>query len=163
MPGGADCREGRTGGFRGSELGFRFWGWFLLIDYMGLFPGYARSMPRFSALASAVLQQVYDLTDLIPSLESGFCVGQAVGVQLDALGDSVSVPRVSGWDDETYRSILLRKLRRNQWNGLNDSSFDYVDDGESFCENGNLTITAVTSLPVLAGEVLPVPMGVRAI
>ena len=134
-----------------------------MIDYMGLFPGYTRSMPKFSALALAVLQQVYDLTDLIPSLESGFCVGQAVGVQLDALGDSVSVPRVSGWDDETYRNILLRKLRRNQWDGLNDSSFDYVDDEESFCENGNLTSTAVTSLPVSAGEVLPVPMGVRAI
>ena len=57
----------------------------------------------------------------------------------------------------------MRKLRRNQWDGLNDSSFDYVDDGESFCENGNLTITAVTSLPVAAGEVLPVPMGVRAV
>jgi len=134
-----------------------------LIDYMGLFPGYTRSMPRFSALASAVLQQVDDLLTLVPSVESGFCVGQAVGVQLDAVGASVSVQRASGWDDETYRSILLRKLRRNQWDGLNDSSFDYVDDGESFCENGNLTITAVTSLPVSAGEVLPVPMGVRAI
>lgn len=134
-----------------------------MIDYMGLFPGYTRSMPKFSALASAVLQQVDDLLTLVPSVESGLCVGQAVGVQLDAVGASVSVRRASGWDDETYRSILLRKLRRNQWDGLNDSSFDYVDDGESFCENGNLTITAVTSLPVAAGEVLPVPMGVRAV
>ena len=134
-----------------------------LIDYMGLFPGYTRSMPRFSALASAVLQQVDDLLTLVPSVESGFCVGQAVGVQLDAVGASVSVQRASGWDDETYRNILLRKLRRNQWDGLNDSSFDYVDDGESFCENGNMTVSAATVLPAAAGEVLPVPMGVRAV
>ena len=100
---------------------------------------------------------------LVPSLKSGFCVGQAVGLQLDALGDSVFVARGSGWDDETYRRILLRKLRRNQWNGLNESSFEYVDEGETFCENGNGTITAATVEAVAANEVLPVPIGIRAV
>ncbi len=131
------------------------------MEYMTLFPGYIRDKPRFAALASAVLQQVYELMALVPSLESGFSVGQAVGVQLDALGDSVSVRRGSGWDDETYRSILLRKLRRNQWNGLNESAFDYVEEGESFCENGDGTITAVTMEAVDAGEVMPVPIGFK--
>ena len=133
------------------------------IDYMALFPGYTRDQPRFAGLASAVLQQVYDLTALVPSLESGFSVGQAVGVQLDAIGASVSVLRQSGWDDETYRCVLLRKLRRNQWNGMNESAFDYVDEGETFCENGNGTITAVTVEHAAAGEVLPVPIGIRTI
>ena len=130
---------------------------------MALFSGYIRDKPRFSALASAVLQQVYDLIALVPSLESGFCIGQAVGVQLDALGDSVFVARRNGWDDETYRRILLRKLRRNQWDGLNESSFEYVDEGETFCENGNGTITAATVEAVAANEVLPVPIGIRSI
>ena len=133
------------------------------IDYMALFPGYTRDKPRFVALASAVLQQVYDLIALVPSLESGFSVGQAVGDQLDALGASLSVPRRNDWDDETYRSILLRKLRRNQWNGLNDSAFDCVDEGESFCDNGNGTVTAVTVEAVAASEVMPVPIGFRAV
>ena len=133
------------------------------IDYIALFSGYIRDKPRFSALASAVLQQVYDLMALVPELESGFCIGQAVGVQLDALGDSVSVARGSGWDDETYRRILLRKLRRNQWNGLNDSSFEYVDEGESFSDNCNGTVTAVTVEAISANEVLPVPIGIRSI
>ena len=133
------------------------------IDYMALFPGYTRDQPRFAGLASAVLQQVYDLTALVPSLESGFSVGAAVGVQLDALGASVSVLRQSGWDDETYRRVLLRKLRRNQWNGLNDSAFEYVDEGETFTDNCNGTVTATTVEAVPAGEVMPVPMGVRAI
>ena len=130
---------------------------------MTLFPGYTRDKPRFSALASAVLQQVYDLLVFVPEMESGFSVGQAVGVQLDALGDSVSIARGNGWDDETYRRIMLRKLRRNQWNGLNESSFAYVEEGETFCENGDGTVTAATVEPVSADEVLPIPIGVGSI
>ncbi len=133
------------------------------MDYMTLFPGYTRDKPRFAALAAAVLQQVYDLIALIPELESGFSVAHAVGAQLDALGVSLSIPRQSGWNDETYRSILLRKLRRNQWNGLNDSAFEYVDEGETFTDNCNGTVTAVTVEAVPAKEVMPVPIGIRTI
>ncbi len=133
------------------------------MDYMTLFPGYTRDKPRFTALAAAVLQQVYDLIALVPELESGFSVAHAVGAQLDALGVSLSIPRQSGWNDETYRSILLRKLRRNQWDGLNSSAFEYIDVGETFTDNCNGTVTAVTVEAVLANEVMPIPMGVRAI
>ena len=133
------------------------------MDYMTLFPGYTRDKPRFAALAAAVLQQVNDLIALIPELDSGFSVAHAVGAQLDALGVSLSFPRQSGWSDETYRSILQRKLRRNQWNGLNDSAFEYVDEGETFTDNCNGTVTAVTVEAVPAGEVMPVPMGFKAV
>ena len=133
------------------------------MDYMTLFPGYTRDKPRFAALAAAVLQQVYDLIALVPEMESGFSVAQAVGEQLDALGVSLSIPRQSGWNDETYRSILLRKLRRNQWNGLNDSAFEYIDAGETFIDNCNGTVTATTVEAVPAGEVMPVPMGFKAV
>ena len=133
------------------------------MDYMTLFPGYIRDKPRFAALTAAVLQQVYDLIALVPELESGFSVAHAVGAQLDALGVSLSIPRQSGWNDEIYRSILLRKLRRNKWNGLNSCAFEYVDEGETFTDNCNGTVTATTVEAVPAKEVMPVPMGVRAI
>ncbi len=133
------------------------------MDYMTLFPGYTRDKPRFAALAAAVLQQVNVLIALIPELESGFSVAHAVGAQLDALGVSLSIPRQSGWNDETYRSILLRKLRRNQWDGLNSSAFEYVDEGETFTDNCNGTVTAVTVETVPAKEVMPVPIGIRTI
>ena len=133
------------------------------MDYMTLFPGYTRDKPHFAALAAAVLQQVYDLIALVPELESGFSAAHAVGEQLDALGVSLSIPRQSGWYDETYRSILQRKLRRNQWNGLNDSAFEYVDEGETFTDNCNGTVTAVTVETVPAKEVMPVPIGIRTI
>ena len=133
------------------------------MDYMTLFPGYTRDKPHFAALAAAVMQQVNDLIALVPELESGFSVAHAVGAQLDALGASLSIPRQSIWSDETYRSILQRKLRRNQWNGLNDSSFGYVDEGETFTDNCNGTVTATTVEAVPAGEVMPVPMGIKTI
>ena len=133
------------------------------MDYMTLFPGYTRDKPRFAALAAAVLQQVNDLIALVPEMESGFSVAHAVGAQLDALGVSLSIPRQSGWSDETFRSILLRKLRRNQWDGLNSSAFDYVDEGETFTDNCNGTITATTVEAVPAKEVMPVPMGFKAV
>ena len=133
------------------------------MDYMTLFPGYTRDKPHFAALAAAVLKQVNDLIALVPELESGFSVAHAVGEQLDALGVSLSIPRQSGWNDETYRSILLRKLRRNQWNGLNDSAFEYIDEGETFIDNCNGTVTAGTALPLPANEVLPIPIGVKSI
>ena len=133
------------------------------MDYMTLFPGYTRDKPHFAALAAAVLQQVNDLIALVPEMESGFSVAHAVGEQLDALGVSLSIPRQSGWNDETYRSILLRKLRRNQWNGLNDSAFEYIDVGETFIDNCNGTVTATTVEVVPAGEVMPVPMGFKSL
>ena len=133
------------------------------MDYMTLFPGYTRDKPHFAALAAAVLQQVNDLIALVPEMESGFSVAHAVGAQLDALGVSLSIPRQSGWNDETFRSILLRKLRRNQWNGLNDSAFEYIDAGETFIDNCNGTVTAVTVEAVPAGEVMPVPMGFKSL
>ena len=133
------------------------------MDYMTLFPGYTRDKPRFAALAAAMLQQVNDLISLVPEMESGFSVAHAVGAQLDALGVSLSIPRQSGWNDETYRSILLRKLRRNQWNGLNDSAFEYIDAGETFIDNCNGTVTATTVEAVPANEVMPVPIGYKSV
>ena len=130
---------------------------------MTLFPGYTRDKPRFAALAAAMLQQVNDLITLVPEMESGFSVAHAVGAQLDALGVSLSIPRQSGWSDETFRSILLRKLRRNQWNGLNTSAFEYIDEGETFTDNCNGTVTAATVEAFPAGEVMPVPMGFKAV
>ena len=133
------------------------------MDYMTLFPGYTRDKPHFAALAAAVLKQVNDLIALVPEMESGLSVAHAVGAQLDALGVSLSIPRQSGWSDETFRSILLRKLRRNQWNGLNDSAFEYIDEGETFTDNCNGTVTAATVEAVPAKEIMPVPMGFKAV
>ena len=136
----------------------------MLMDYLSLFPAYVREMPRFMALAGALLQQVTDLAVLVNSINSGFSVGSAAGVQLDTLGESFSIPRHEGWDDETYRSVLLRKLKRFSWDGTNETSFDDLLDGETFRDNDNGTVTVGTSaLPLPASELLPIPVGVKAV
>ena len=122
-------------------------------------------MPRFIALAEAVLRQAADLIALIPSLESGFSFAFAEGIQLDLLGESIGIPRQQGWDDETYRSVLLRKLKLWTWDGTNESSFDYLSEGETLNDNGDGTVTVSSEdpLPIPENEWFPVPLGVKAI
>ena len=135
-----------------------------LSFYLSLFPAYCREMPRFSALAEAVLRQVTDLMALVLSLGSGFSVGNAAGVQLDAVGESFGFPRREGWDDETYRGVLLRKLKRLTWDGMNESVPSFLQEGETLCDNGDGTVTVTAGdLPLPANELLPIPMGVRTI
>ena len=134
-----------------------------LDDYLSLFPAYTRDRPRFIALAGAVLRQVMDLMDLVPQLASGFSFAHAEGVQLDALGGSVGIIRQEGWDDESYRRVLLKKLKLYTWDGTNERAFDFAEEGEVFVDNGDGTVTARTGLPLPAGEVMPVPMGIKAV
>ena len=101
-----------------------------LVSYLVLFPSYTRDLPRFSALAEVVLRQATDLIALIPNLESGFSVDGAAGAQLDALGASFFTPRQRGWDDETYRNVLRRKLKRVSWDGRNGTVSEFLSDGD---------------------------------
>ena len=135
-----------------------------LSFYLSLFPAYCREMPRFSALAEVVLRQAADLMALVPGLASGFSVGSAAGVQLDAVGESFGFPRREGWDDKTYRSVLLRKLKRLTWDGMNESVPSFLLEGENLCDNGDGTVTVTAgNLPLPAEELLPVPMGIKTI
>ena len=133
-----------------------------LNEYLSLFPAYTREKPRFSALAEAVLRQAADLMALVPGLMSGFSFAHAEGTQLDALGESVSVSRREGWDDETYRRVLLKKLRLFTWDGTNETSLDFVEEGESLNDRCDGSVIARTDLPLPAAEVLPVPVGIKA-
>ena len=134
-----------------------------LDDYLSLFPAYTRDRPRFIALAGAVLRQVTDLTDLVPQLASGFSFAHAEGVQLDALGGSGGIIRQEGRDDESYRRVLLKKLKLFTWDGTNERAFDFAEEGEVFVDNDDGTVTARTDVPLPAGEVMPVPMGIRVV
>jgi len=132
-------------------------------DYLSLFPAYARNKPRFVALAEAVLRQVTDLMSLVPQTASGFSFASAEGKQLDELGTSIGFIRQEGWDDETYRRVLLKKLKLFTWNGTNERTFDFVEERETFVDNGDGTVTARTDVPLPAGEIMPVPMGIKVV
>ena len=136
-----------------------------LNGYLALFPAFSREKPRFSALAEAVLRQAADLAALVPELASGFSFARAEGIRLEALGESVGMPRREGWDDETYRSVLQRKLRLFAWDGTNGTSFDFVEDGETLNDlcNGTVRVETDGPLPLPANELMPIPTGVKTV
>ncbi len=136
-----------------------------LEAWMSLFPRYTRSKPRFAALAEALLRQAAGLWALIPQLESGFSLSFATGLQLDALGQSVSIPRQAGWSDEMYRSVLQRKLKLFRWDGSLDTVRDFLESGETFSDNvnGSVTVHANAAPPVSLKDWFPVLPGIRVV
>ena len=134
------------------------------MDYLSLFPGSSREKPKFMALAAAVLRQATDLITLVRNIAPGFSVGSAVGAQLDAVGLSCGILRQEGWSDATYRTVLLRKLKRNTWDGTDETVSQYLVAGESLVDNGDGTVTVqAQGLPLPAEELLPVPIGIRVV
>ena len=89
------------------------------MDWMTLFPAYTRRMPRFSALAQAVLSQAGDLEAVIRSIPAAYSPDHACGVQLDAVGEAIGLPRPDRLPDEDYRTYLLAKLALWRWDGTN--------------------------------------------
>ena len=134
------------------------------MDYLTLFPGYVQEKPKFMALAAAVLRQATDLITLAQSIAPGFSVGSAAGIQLDALGESYGIERQAGWSDATYRTVLLRKLKRNTWDGTNGTAPQYLEAGETLNDNSDGTVSIhAPGLPLPAEELLPVPIGVKPV
>ena len=134
------------------------------MDYLTLFPGSVQQKPKFIALAAAVLRQATDLITLAQSVAPGFSVGSAAGVQLDAIGQSYGIERQAGWTDATYRTVLLRKLKRNTWDGTNGTAPQYLEAGETLNDNSDGTVSVhAPGLPLPAEELLPVPIGVKPV
>lgn len=133
------------------------------LDYwMRLFPSATREKPRFSTLAEAILRQAADLAAIATVIPSAFSILHATGLRLDAVGEACGVRRQESWTDETYRSVLLRKLKLNTWDGTNEAVKDYLETGETLLDAGNNAVNIHTgSRPVPTNELLPIPIGVK--
>ena len=136
------------------------------LIYEDLFSGAVRELPRFSALAQAILSQAEDLISLIPFLQSAFSVDTAVGVQLDLIGETMSIPRSVAADssDDSYRDFLKAKLILWRWDGTNESisallAEAFPGQGVTLKDNGDMTVTVENAdseslLPIPAGTAL---------
>ena len=91
------------------------------MNYLSLFSSSLRALPRFSALAAAVLSQADDLIALVSGFPEAFSLPTAAGAQLSALGASLGVPRPDSASDADYRALIRAKLRLYRWNGMNES------------------------------------------
>ncbi len=142
----------------------------MIDDYMTLLPAHSRGLPRFSALAQAVLNQAEELMTLVPELAAGFSLTEAVGPQLDVVGASLGCDRADAVDpsDETYRDYLKAKLALWRWDGTNGSVTALLRDAfpgqvVSMMDNANMTVTGIGtgSLPGDPAGLMPVPAGVE--
>lgn len=130
--------------------------------WMSLFPSATREKPRFSVLAEAILRQAADLATVVAAIPSAFSILHAAGSQLDAAGEASGIRRQESWTDETYRSVLLRKLKLNTWNGTNETVGTCLETGETLLDAGNNAVNIHTGqLPLPANELLPIPIGVK--
>ena len=134
-----------------------------------------RELPRFSALAEAVLRQAEDLAALIPQLLSGFSLSGAEGVQLDQLGASLGLSRSAAADpsDKTWRAYIRAKLLLRRWDGLAGSvpalleaafpgqGVTLTDYGTEHGYAAGVIAAHTENLPGAPADVLPVPAGVR--
>ena len=142
-----------------------------LDDYLSLFPGSMREKPRLMAVASAVLQQVIDLQDLVGELNAAFSPATAQGTQLDALGESLGLSRLdtsagAAATDEVYRDFIRKKLIRWGWDGTNKTVpgiTEQLQAGsvEKDNQNGTVTVTGAGTQPATVKDLYPVTAGVR--
>ncbi len=135
------------------------------MDWMPLFPAYTRRMPRFSALARAVLSQAGDLEAVIRSIPAAYSPDHACGVQLDAVGKAAGLPRPDRLPDEDYRTYLLAKLALFTWDGTNGTArplLDSIFPGSTICDGGNGTVSVHIVSPLQEQYGLyPLPAGVK--
>ena len=137
-------------------------------DYINLYPSYVHTMDRFIAISSVVLAQVEDLSNVVDQFLSAFSVENAVGDQLDAIGESFGLERGTEWSDETYRLYMKIKLALWSWNGINETVNDILGiaiPGATQEDNCDLTVTGSSpvTLPDSGSELFPVPPGVQFI
>ena len=99
------------------------------------------------------------------AIPPAFSVAGAQGNQLDAVGESLGIPRQEGWSDETCRAVMVRMLKRFTWDGTNETVPQYLEPGETLVDAGGNAVRVHTagSLPVPVEEQLPVPVGVKVI
>ena len=121
---------------------------------------HVHSLPRFSALAAAVFQQAADLAAVVEALPAAFSVENAVGRQLDIIGESVGALRPSADTPDTeYRQYLLGKLALWRWNGTNETVPDVLAaalPGVTWNDPCDLSVTFSAGPEAL----LPVPAGI---
>lgn len=160
----------------------------MIREYLDRITSEHRGKNNFDACIRAKLKATDNVWDAAVRLLNAFSVEEAVGVQLDALGEWVGVERQLEFqpadgspplmDDTTYRSVLKMRIAQNNWNGRNeslpgiwtnlfDSAHMAVQDNQDMSMTvlitGSYEIDDVLSKiqMVKSGYVVPKPEGVR--
>lgn len=140
--------------------------------------------PRFMSTLRMILEKIDDATMVAKDMPSEFFVQNAVGRQLDVIGDLVGADRrfppvpVPGYpdilNDDLYRYVVLAKIVQNQWDGTTENFRDIWDNtlGQSinatYHDNQNMSMDVNLTGDfdplmielILGNYIIPKPMGV---
>lgn len=144
------------------------------------------SRPRFMAWLKALLDMLCEYGTAVEQMNALFSLDQAVGQQLDFVGEMVGASRAlpftsvlfeSGMmNDRDYRAFIRAKILQNMWDGTNETlpglwSAVYTDLQLSYVDNQDMTMTITVtgdisetlSELIQAGMIVPCPSGVQQI
>lgn len=95
--------------------------------YLSLLTSEYQNSPNFLNWIASILLVVDDIHQGLCAMNTAFDLDQAVGIQLDALGQLVGAARAMPFqpsggvspllDDNTYRIYIKAKIFQNEWNG----------------------------------------------
>lgn len=153
-------------------------------EYLKLITSEYAEQPNFNAYVSAFLNSIQSASECIASFDQIFNLENAVGDQLDQLGQLVGLTRElpivdpdipAVLDDEYFRIVIQARIRANFWDGtigqLNelisatfpDAAFNIIDGQDMTMQITMINPTASMQLIALMfnGYIIPKPSGVK--
>ena len=143
-----------------------------------------KTKPRYMAYVTAILEKVDPAHAAAKDMPAAFNVYDAVGSQLDVIGEIVGVDRkfppvnIPGMpaylDDDSYRQVILSRIIQNQWDGTYGQFREMATAtlaktlNATYRDNQNMTmgvsiegqLTPIMVELLVRGYILPKPMGV---
>jgi hypothetical protein len=116
-----------------------------------------RDKPKFIGWLTQNLNKIDDLYILLKGMDDDFDLDNAIGVQLDTLGDIIGRKRtltfqpLNGFspvlDDDTYRLVLKAKVAMNNWDGTIEQMYEiwdniFTDIGLELQDNQDMSFNA---------------------
>ncbi|MDU4846127.1 DUF2612 domain-containing protein [Clostridium sp.] len=143
-----------------------------------------RDKPKFIAWLSSSLNIIDHAYIMTKNMDNDFDLDNAIGKQLDILGQSIGRKRTLTFqplnghnpvlDDETYKLVLKAKVAMNMWDGKIESAYEiwsniFDDIGLQLQDNQDMSLTAyitgyvnqIRQDLIQHGYIVPKPEGVR--
>lgn len=157
----------------------------MVIDkYLNSVTSQHRDKKKFIAWLSSSLTIIDHAYIMTKNMDNDFDLDNALGVQLDMLGQSIGRKRMLTFqplndhnpimDDETYRLVLKAKVAMNNWDGKTESAYEiwdntFKDIGLQIQDNQDMSMTGyVTGYVnqirqdlIQHGYIVPKPEGVK--
>lgn len=155
----------------------------MIDDYLNIITSEHRQQPKYIAMLTAYLRKLQDAQMVIEAFDLHFNLNEAIGAQLDKLGEIVGRSRILAFqpesrsallDDDSYRLIVKAKILQNQWNGTIEDMANlfrqvFPDMQLAIIDNQNMSMEIQVTglrddlqLQMLSnGYIIPKPEGVR--